>query len=358
MNTFNVSVSWCHNLSWRHNDVINLSIHFFACSSSNCAHCCPNSTSLVALDLAITNSVTELDISPHATRITPYIQVARFRILREYYLRILLTQKPHLGGAMPAERERAISSPSSTDLRERRTLPAPVKTCPRCEDIVRNGSIHCTLAYSRCRCHRSWKCSTPMDTLSFDTRCSSAAIRKIRPFNIKGSYNYISTTPAKPIHTWSKGALLKRYTLPGRPHLPPLICNKSQSMKCPIAANKIEKMVTESTPISNNTSFNEQPAIDRNVTNAKQVSFFIVETPSHQVTSSSSSAKRNGTQPSSIPSLPQIQRYITCMYIILTNLSLSLSLAAMDYYRILHPLLQRWKYHNYLQQQSVQEALR
>ena len=49
------------------------------------------------------------------------------------------------------------------------------KTCPRCEHILKEGlknNLHFTLAYSRCRCHRTWRYT--VDRLSSDSTAQLA----------------------------------------------------------------------------------------------------------------------------------------------------------------------------------------
>jgi hypothetical protein len=122
----------------------------------------------------------------------------------------------------------------------RRTLPAiflPVvtKNCPKCAHVTKSGPIHSTLAYSRCRCHRSWKYSMPEDALDViadrDKPLSSA---------VNGAGHSSTTTTSCSSSSYSTGGmkqygmkgtitggpkrgLIKKYCMIKRqPHLPPL----------------------------------------------------------------------------------------------------------------------------------------
>lgn len=201
------------------------------------------------------------------------------------------------------------------------------KTCPKCEDLVKNGSsIHWTLAYSRCRCHRSWKYSLPEETLSFDTRCVSAIKRSFttyKPHNLLLPRKQLKgPTLASPwagtVATARNSMLVKRFSMPTRPHLPPL----TNSFKLDLM--KARDTISKTSAVMETISGNAEPggggggtegggAKSPNTTH-KQVSFCVADSPTHHVnTTNNKTVKKDrpstNTVQSSIPSLPQIQRY-------------------------------------------------
>ena len=99
----------------------------------------------------------------------------------------------------------------------------PVKTCSKCEHLVKNDSIHSTLAYSRCRCHRTWKYSMP-EEIPTRNRCYSAAVHTLRS---RMKQSNLFPNPVKPASV-PTATLIKRYHMTKKPnHLPPLSDNIS-----------------------------------------------------------------------------------------------------------------------------------
>ncbi|XP_011402635.2 PREDICTED: uncharacterized protein LOC100637998 [Amphimedon queenslandica] len=241
------------------------------------------------------------------------------------------TNEPSSHGATPkhqGERHKAIQ---------------PAKTCPKCEDFVKNGSsIHWTLAYRRCRCHRSWKYSLPEETLSFDTRCVSA-MKRSASFNAykpgqslliprkqgKGTLAtpWLSTAAAaSPAATGRKNMLIKRFTMPNNPHLPPLASSvKLNSVKVRDKVN-----ASKSRDENNHTVLQSNGGVEPLASNSssssshKQVSFCVVDSPTHHTSSNNAgrvvAMKKDKLETqSSIPSLPQIQSNCGLIQSILTN---------------------------------------
>lgn len=222
---------------------------------------------------------------------------------------------------------------------ERHKAHQPAKTCPKCEDFVKNGSsIHWTLAYSRCRCHRSWKYSLPEETLSFDTRCVSA-VKRSASFNAykpgqslliprkqgKGTLAtpWLGASPATA--AGRKNLLVKRFTMSNNPHLPPLASSvklNSVKVRDKVNASSKSRDETNAALLQSNGGVAHDPLASNSSSSSshKQVSFCVVDSPTHHV--SSNNGRVNTTKKdkletqSSIPSLPQIQRYDmhTCMY--------------------------------------------
>ena len=205
----------------------------------------------------------------------------------------------------------------------------PTKTCPKCEDFVKNGSsIHWTLAYSRCRCHRSWKYSLPEETLSFDTRCVSA-MKRSASFNAykpgqsllipRKQAKATLATPwlgpaASPSTAGHKNVLIKRFTMPNNPHLPPLASSvKLNSVKTKDKINASRPRDENNTVIGNGVVAEPLASTSSSSSSHKQVSFCVVDSPTHHVSSNNGRAittkKDKLDTQSSIPSLPQIQRY-------------------------------------------------
>lgn len=108
-----------------------------------------------------------------------------------------------------------------------------IRNCPKCEHVVKNGSIHSTLAYSRCRCHRQWKYYMPAEETELQSKerminASTGSGSAQKPFPLK-SQNLLNKTGPQ-THGAGPPGMIKRYCMTRKPsHLPPLATPPSEN---------------------------------------------------------------------------------------------------------------------------------
>ena len=91
----------------------------------------------------------------------PWLITTTCRRYTEIYGKVVQLNEPRPQRVLMAEKQR--SSPSNSLAKESLTTHShelKIKSCPRCIHLLRGGlkaNIHSTLAYTRCRCHRTWK---------------------------------------------------------------------------------------------------------------------------------------------------------------------------------------------------------
>ena len=126
----------------------------------------------------------------------------------------------------------------------------PLKTCSKCEHLVKNDSLHSTLAYSRCRCHRTWKYSMP-EEIPTRNRCYSAAVHTLRS---RMKQSNLFTNPVKPASV-PTATLIKRYHMTKKPsHLPPLSDNISTQCTKTISMDNSDIKIKSSNSLTHDTT--------------------------------------------------------------------------------------------------------
>ena len=237
--------------------------------------------------------------------------------------------------------------------------------CSKCREknmaLAKNGgSIHSTLAYSRCRCHRQWKYYMPSSAIEIqagERMVDAAQGGRVAASHVKHT---VTTTFFKnqSMNKPAQQTLTKRYSMTKKVasthHLPPLLASKklptdkllpekendtstcttatlhhplmnSHKNKSPpftngainkkVSASHVSSLLRHQNPVSSNDDHKDsalncnnssmEVAITEDVTSIE-----CSKKKSNMVSSMIQAIKSNNQSSSSIPTLPQIQRYI------------------------------------------------